>query len=268
MRIVPVSGPNVYLTTYVHDLTMGGHTYLSTSGYEFTGYSATADFSPSSVDIEGILNVAGIGRDAIVSGIYDGARAYVFATSWRAPVEDEEEVSAGFFGKAVLMDDRFQMNYTSLVDALNQTTVTTYVAPCPKTFCGQEYAGCMLPLAPNTVTGTLTGVTNNYQFQDNTRTEPADTFGAGTIQFTSGLNAGLRAMEIATYLLNGTIYIREPFYYTPSPGDAYSMVRGCRKRLEDCKNRWNGAPVNNVLNFGGDLWIPDGSTYAHVGRTG
>jgi uncharacterized phage protein (TIGR02218 family) len=267
MRIVPVTGSNVYLTTHVHDLVMGGHTYLSTSGYQFSGYSVTSDFSPSSIDIEGIVDVAGIGREALVSGAFDGARAYVFATSWRSPVEDEEQITAGFFGKTVLMDDRFQLSYTSLIDALNQTTTLTYTAPCPKTFLGQEYAGCMVPVAANTVTGTLTSVTSNYQFRDNTRTEPADTFGAGTIQFTSGLNLGLRPMEIATYLLDGTIYVREPFYYTPAPGDTYSMVRGCRKRIEDCKNRWNGAAFSNILNFGGDLWIPDGSTYAHVGRT-
>ena len=47
------------------------------------------------------------------------------------------------------------------------------------------------------------------------------------------------------------------------------MVRGCRKRLADCQNRWNGSGTySNVANFGGDLWIPSGSTYATVGQGG
>lgn len=266
MRIVPVVGSSVYLTTHVRDLVIGGHTYLSTNGYQVSNYSATSDFAPSSLDIEGIMDVAGIGRDALASGAFDGAKVFGFATTWRTPIEDEEQITAGFFGKAVMMDDRFQMNFTSLSDALNQKTRNTYVAPCPKTFCGQEYAGCMVPLAPNTVTGTITSVTSNSEFRDSARTEAADVFGGGTVMFTSGPNAGLRAIEIGTHLADGTVTTREPFYYTPEVGDTYSMVRGCRKRLTDCQNRWNGAALNNVLNFGGDLWIPNGSTYAHVGR--
>ena len=45
MRIVPVSGSPIYLTDHPRDLVMSGHTYLSTAGYEFTGYSSTAGFS-------------------------------------------------------------------------------------------------------------------------------------------------------------------------------------------------------------------------------
>jgi len=86
MKIVPLTGSTIYLTDHVKDLVMGGHTYLSTSGYEFTGYSATTEFSPGSVDIEGIAGAAGISRASISSGLFDGARCYCFATSWVTPV--------------------------------------------------------------------------------------------------------------------------------------------------------------------------------------
>ena len=263
MRIVPTTGSPIYLTDYVNDLVMSGNTYISTSGYQFTGYSSTSDFSPSSIDIEGIAGVAGISRAAISSGLFDEARCYVFATDWTSPVEDEEPITAGLFGKAVMMDDRYQIGGVSFVDALNQTIGDTYSAPCPKTFCGQEYGGCMASLAANTVTGTLTSVSSASSFADSSRTEAADVFGAGTIQFTSGLNAGLKPIEVKTYLVGGQFTTYEPFYYTPSVGDTYIAVRGCRKRLEDCQNRVGGS---NVVNFGGFLWIPTGSTYAHVGR--
>ena len=65
MRIVPVVGSAIYLTDYPRDLVMGGHTYLSTSGYEFTGYAATAGFSPASIDLEGIAGASGITRAAV-----------------------------------------------------------------------------------------------------------------------------------------------------------------------------------------------------------
>jgi len=268
LRIVPVTGSPIYLTDHPRDLVMSGHTYLSTAGYQFTGQSATAGFSPASVDIEGIAGASGLSRAAVGSGLFDGARCYVFATSWAAPVEDQEPVVAGIFGKATLLDQRFQIGGVSLIDALNQSVGQTYGAQCPKLFCGTEYAGCGVSLAANTVTGTLTSVTSASVFTSAARTEADDTFGAGTIQFTSGPNAGLKALEIKSFA-GGVITTFEPFYYLPVAGNAYSMVRGCRKRLSDCQARWNGSGTfSNVANFGGFPWIPTGSTYAQVGQDG
>jgi len=268
LRIVPVTGSPIYLTDYPRDLVMSGHTYLSTSGYQFTGYARTAGFSPAPVDIEGIAGASGLSRAAVGSGLFDGARCYVFATSWAAPVEDQEPVVAGIFGKANLLDDRFQIGGVSLIDALNQSVGQTYGAQCPKVFCGTEYAGCGVSLAANTVTGTLTSVSSASVFTDSARSEASDTFGAGTIQFTSGPNAGLKALEIKSFAA-GVITTFEPFYYLPVAGNAYSMVRGCRKRLTDCQARWNGSGTfSNVANFGGFPWIPTGSTYAQVGQGG
>ena len=80
LRIVPVSGSPIYLTRHVRNLVMGGHTYLSGSGYDFTGYSATAGLNPAMIDLEGISGLAGIGYNEIASGVFDNARAYLFAT--------------------------------------------------------------------------------------------------------------------------------------------------------------------------------------------
>jgi len=259
LRIVPVTGSPIYLTDHPRDLVMSGHTYLSTAGYEFTGYAATAGFAPASIDIEGIAGASGVTRAAVGSGLFDGARCYVFATSWAAPVEDQEPVVAGIFGSATLRDHRFEIGGVSLVDVLNQSVGKTYGAQCPKVFGGTEYAGCGVSLAANTVTGTLTSVSSASVFTDSARAEPADTFGAGTIQFTSGPNAGLKALEIKSFAA-GVITTFEPFYYLPVAGDSYSMVRGCRKRLSDCQS------YSNVTNFGGYPFIPTGSTYSQVGQ--
>jgi uncharacterized phage protein (TIGR02218 family) len=266
MRLVPTSGSTIYLTDHPRNLVMSGHTYLSTSGYQFTGYASTAGFSPASIDLEGIAGASGVTRAAVGSGLFDGARCYVFATSWVTPVEDQEPITAGVFGKATLLDDRYQIGGVSLIDALNQTVGQTYGAQCPKTFGGQEYGGCMVNLAAsgNTVTGTLTSVTSASVFADTGRAEASDTFGAGTIQFTSGPNAGLKPLEIKSFSA-GSFTTFEPFYYLPAVGNTYTAIRGCRKRLSDCLARAGGS---NVLNFGGFPWIPAGSTYAHVGQSG
>ena len=267
LRIVPVTGASIYLTDHPRDLTMSGHTYLSTSGYEFTGYSATAGFAPGSLDLRGISGVAGISRAQISSGLFDGAVVSVFATSWSAPIEDEEPIVRGIFGKARLEDDRYTIDGLSLIDALNTARNDQFTAQCPKVFLSQGFGGCLVPVAPNTVTGSLTSVSSAALFTDTARGEASDTFAAGTIRFTSGPNAGLKALEILSFASGGVIATFEPFYYLPQIGDNYTMVRGCRKRRSDCEAREGvSGTFNNIVNFGGFPWVPTGSTYGQWGQ--
>ena len=260
LRIVPLIGSTIYLTHHVRDLVMSGHTYLSSSGYDFTGYTSTASMSPSMIDVQGIAGLAGIGFDEIGSGVFDNARAYLFATTWNSPVEDEEPIVASILGKTTLQDSNYTIEEMALIDALNQSVGKTYTAACPKTFGGTEYGGCNANVASFTVTGTLTGVTSRSIVTDSARAEAADHFGAGTIQFTSGPNAGLKPLEIKSFS-SGVIETFEPFYYQPVIGNAYTMIAGCRKRLVDCRDKFN-----NVVNAGFFLNIPLSSQYAQVGQ--
>ena len=260
LRIVPVTGSPIYLTRHPRALVMGGHTYLSGSGYDFSGYSAEASLSPAMIDLEGVAGLAGIGYAEIASGLFDNARAYLFATTWNAPVEDEEPIVASFLGKTTLTDGRYKIEEMALIDALNQSVGKTYTPQCPKTFGSQTYAGCMKALGPLTVTGALSAVTSSSIVRDAARAEAADYFAAGTLQFTSGANAGLKPLEIKRHEADGTIEVFEPFYYLPVIGDTYTLIPGCRKRLADCRDKWN-----NVVNFGGFSNIPTSSQYAARG---
>lgn len=257
LRIVPVSGSPIYLTQYPRDLVMGGHTYLATSGNDFTGYSAAASFSPSLIDLEGIAGLAGIGYNEIASGVFDNARAYLFATKWNAPVEDEEPIVASFLGKTTLKDQRYVIEEMGLLDALNQSVGLTYTASCPRTFGD---AGCGISLPSLTVAGTLTAVTSASIMRDSARAEAADYFAYGTLVFTSGANAGLKRREVKRHEADGTLEVFEPFHYQPVAGDAYSLIPGCRKRLADCRDKYS-----NILNFLGFSHIPTSSQYSQVG---
>jgi uncharacterized phage protein (TIGR02218 family) len=262
LRIVPLWGAPVYLTDHVRDLVMGGHTYRTDSGYQFSGQASEANMSPGTMDLEGIAGIAGISYDQIASGVFDNARVYAFATTWRMPTEDEEPLGVAIMGKTTLRDDRYTSELMMLIDALNQSVGKTYSPSCQKPFGGQEYAGCMVDLGPITVTGTITGVTGASVFRDSARVEAADYFGNGSIAFTSGSNAGLRPMEIKSYAADGTIETFEAAHYPVQAGDAYSMVPGCRKRQADCRDKWS-----NIENFGGFSFVPTQSTYLKAGGT-
>lgn len=260
LRIEPRFGASIRLTSYPADLTMtNSQVYLTSSGYQFTGYQSATGTSPAAFDFDGIAGLAGIGRDTIASGVFDGARCYLFAVDWRNPVEDYEPIVASILGKATLVDGAYKIEEMALLDALNQSVGKTYSPQCPKVFGGQEFAGCKINLAAITATGTLTAVSSARQITDSARTEVDDYWAWGTIQFTSGPNAGLKALEIKSFA-GGVITTFEPFYYLPQVGDSYTIVPGCRKRLDDCRDKWN-----NVVNFGGFPTVPTSSIYTERG---
>ena len=260
VRIECTNGLIVRLTDYPHDLTMSGHVYKSDSGYQFTGSQSGASMSPGALDLEGVSTLTGISRDLVASGVFDNARMYCFATQWNAPVEDHEPIGAGILGKTTIQDDRYRIEMMMLVDALGQSVGRSYTPGCTKTFGGQEYAGCKVALGPLTKTGAITHVTSGSVFRDSARTEAADWFGAGYIKWTTGDNVGLKPQEIKSYAADGTITTFESAYYPVQVGDEYELVPGCRKRLEDCRDKWG-----NVLNFGGFPSVPTSSTYQKVG---
>jgi uncharacterized phage protein (TIGR02218 family) len=257
LRIVCTNGLTIRLTRYPTDLTMSNATvYQTGSGYDLTAITASSNFSPSAIDLEGILGFCGITRDVIASGTFDNARAYLFACDFLNPVEDYEPLLASMLGKATLMDDRYVVEEIGLIDLLGQPVGNTYAALCSHSFGD---ARCAKNLAPLTVTGNITHVTSNYAFRDSGRAEAADYFTAGTVAFTSGLNSGLKPMEIMAHAADGSIQTFEPFHYLPAVGDAYTMIPGCRKRKADCQ-AWNN--VDNAMAF----WdIPSGSDYSQIG---
>lgn len=260
VRIEATDGTIVRLTDYPRNIIIGADTYQSDSGYSFTGIQSGISSAAAVMDLDGVAGIAGISIDKVMSGVFDNARLYVFATSYTSPTLDEEPMGAAILGKTTMRDDRYTIEMMMLIDALNQSVGETYTPACPKVFGGQEYAGCKFDLGPVTATGTITSVTSNSTIQDDTLTEAADYYAAGTIKFTTGNNAGLKAMEIKSYLANGTIEVFDPFYYTPAVGDEYEMIPGCRKRLEDCRDKWN-----NVINRGAFDYVPTSSQYQQIG---
>ncbi len=262
VRITPKYGAAtvIRIAGYPRDLKMGnGQTYMANFGYEFTGFTSGTGTSAAVIDLEGIIDATGIRRADVASGVYDNARIDLFATSWRVPVEDEEALGFGYLGKTTVRDDRLAAEIMSAQDVLGQAVGDTVAPMCKKKFGGTEFGGCQKPLGSITVTGTLTSVTDAGQFADSARGEAADYFTAGLVSFTSGANAGLKAQEIKAHSAGGVIVLHEPFYYTPSIGDAYTLIPGCRQRPEDC------VAHGNIARYGGKLHVPTSSTYTKIG---
>lgn len=258
LRIECTDGTVIRLTRYPYDLTMSNaQVYVSTDGSDISAYESTTAFSASAVDLDGFIGYAGITRDKIASGVFDNARAYLFACNFLAPVEDYEPIVSSIIGRTTIEDDVWKAEEMALIDAIGQSVGLSYQAACSRTF-GDE--GCTVDLGAITEVGAITHVTSQSSFRDSSRSEAADYFGGGTISFTSGLNAGLKSLEIRSYSADGSIVTYEPTYFPVGVGDTFNIVPGCRKTLAACK-----AHQGHVLNYFGFPQAPTASVYAQVG---
>lgn len=262
VRIECTNGTVIRMTDYVFDLTMSnGQIYKTDAGYSASSLSETNSLSPSALDVEGIIDIGGITRYQVASGVLDGASVYLFRVNYLAPVEDYEKCGRAFIGKTEIIDQKYRVEMMMLADALNESVSVQCTPLCRHAFGSTGYAECGVALGPLTVTGTITHVTDGTVFRDSARTEAIDWFGAGTLRMTSGDNVGMRAIEIKSYAADGTITLHDPLYFVPTIGDTYEMIPGCRKRrTEDCITKWD-----NILNFGGFPDLPPSSTYQSVG---
>jgi len=261
LRVECRDGTIIRLTRYPYDMTMSNATvYLSAAGADFSTSVAETTFAASSFDLEGFVGLAGIGRDDVASGMFDGADCKLFKTSFLAPVEDEEPMDRATLGRTILEDDGYRIEMMGLVDLLSQPTVSTVSPMCRNIFGGQEYGGCKVNLAAITVTGTLTSVTSSLVIGDTARTEAADYFGAGVIRFTSGDNLGLADIRVDGFS-SGSLTLANAPYYPLTIGTTYELVPGCRKRLSDCQAH------NNVDRMKAYLYVPPKSVYTSIGGT-
>lgn len=280
VRIEPANdSPIVRLAGYPVDLAMSnGEVYLTESGYEFSGLDSTSTFASASIDLSGILQQGAISRDDLMSGKYDNARAYLFATSWTNPIEDEEPIFLGFMGKVEVTDDKYKVPMMGAIDVLGQSTGRSYSPTCPWTLFDEtldgdvidwQHSKCTGPraaqdgplLADFKVTGTLTSVTDQYMFTDSARAEASDWFAYGTIRFITGENAGLKPIQIKAFTSGGVILLHEAMFYLPQVGDQYEMIPGCRKTPAACKDKYS-----NKINYGGQDHVPTPSVYQQRGR--
>lgn len=86
-------------------------------------------------------------------------------------------------------------------------------------------------------------------------------FEFGTIEFTSGANAGL-SMEVRDYV-PGQWTIALPMPYTVAAGDDYILTAGCNKLISTCRDKFQ-----NTVNFGGYPYLPGIDRLMQIGKQG
>jgi uncharacterized phage protein (TIGR02218 family) len=259
MRVECADGTIIRLASHPFDIKISGQTYYA--GYDFTGIESGTTFTPSSIDLKSFIGFAGVTEALLMSGKFNRAFAYVFATDWNSPVVDYEPITKAIFGKLGLEDNKYTVEWMTLVDLLNQSVGDSYTAQCQKKFGGQEPGGCLVDAVALRINGTVGTVTNGVTFFDASLTGASGYYAWGKVWMTSGANFtnGVPAQTVKTSV-DEYFEIYEPFPYTVNPGDTYTIEPGCGKYLGKCLE------YDNVINFGGHLYIPGENFTKTVGE--
>lgn len=279
LRIEPRYGsPNIYLTTYPTSLYVRDGAsvveYLSQQGTEQSDYDMSQTFTPAVIEVKGVFGDYGITREGILRGVFEGARAYAFATSWKAPVIDEEPIGVFIFGKPKITDSSFSLELHHILDAFNVAPDLKYSKNCVNTFGDKTPDGSTIPLsfcrvgsAADYVSGVIDGFDSDTPniFTDSTRTEIDDWFGAGYVQFEID-GVLTKPFEVKNYS-GGYFELFDNPLYEITTGLTYYARAGCRKRRIDCRDKFD-----NMLGAGGTeggfLGFTDIPTNQQSGKVG
>lgn len=238
-------------TDHDSNIIFSGVTFLAATGFNPSAIQNSASLSVDNLDVEGMLSSGSITETDILAGLYDFAEIEIFQVNYTDLTQGSLRLRRGWLGEVAHYKQQFIAEVRGLTQRLSQTIGELYSASCRATLGDSR---CKVDLSLSTVTGSVTSAASKLRFLDSSRTEPTGTFSFGTINFTSGANAGL-GMEVKEYLLipstAGQLSLALPMPYAIQPGDTYSLTLGCDKTLATCFTSFN-----NVANFRGEPLVP------------
>lgn len=234
-------------TSADRDATIDAVIYESAPGLSVASFASSAGLAVDNSELTVLADDTIITRADIIAGRWNNAAYLLFKYDWTDVSAGEEVISAGFLGELHPRSGAYVAELRALQQYLQQPVGAASTKTC-RARLGD--AMCMVDLGGWTETGTITSVTSKQVFTDSSRTEADDYFGEGILTWTAGLNTGL-SQKVKTYA-SDTFTLSLPMIFDVQIGDTYSVIAGCRKRLdEDC-----AAKFSNELNFQGEPHRP------------
>jgi uncharacterized phage protein (TIGR02218 family) len=240
-------------TDHDGDLAVDGETYRARAGYSRTAVASEAGLAVGNVDLEGVLDDAGLEADALRAGLYDGAEVRIFVVNWQDPSQGTLRLRRGWLGEVMLSSEgQWRTELRGMSQVLAQRLIEPYTPDC-RADLGDARCGVAITDPEWTRPGLVTAPLDALSFTAviDVEGKPNDWFTGGVIIFTSGQNSG-RAIEArGSDLATGDLVLSFPPPFPVGTGDAFEIYPGCDKRLSTCIERFD-----NVLNFRGDPFVP------------
>ncbi|MEA1834031.1 DUF2163 domain-containing protein [Methylobacterium durans] len=243
-------GLRLGFTDHDRDLALGGLVHAARTGLAAAEASAELGFAVSGGDVAGALTAFGLTEADIAAGLYDGAGVETWLVDWAEP-EARLLLDVGSLGEIRRAGDAFVAELRGLMERLDAERGRSFRATCDAELGD---ARCAVDLAPVRTTGRVLGEPERGSLAVSLAGSFAQAhFSGGRLAWTGGANAGLSA-DIRAHVAGRDgvrLDLREAPARAVAPGDAFTLVPGCDKRLATCAGRYR-----NAANFRGFPHLP------------
>jgi uncharacterized phage protein (TIGR02218 family) len=237
------------------DVTISSVLYHASPGLLVTQIDWSAGFNVDNLELTTLHDGTVFDQADILSGVWRNADFSLFRYNHADPTDGIDGLMTGTVGEVQLLQNTVVVELRGLQQYLQQPVGMVSTKTCRASFAdfpqpASARALCGLTAASFTVTGEVTSVTSNQVFTDSALAQAADYFGEGILTWTTGPSTGQRAK--VKLFSGGQFTLVSPMIGTVAVGHEFSVIAGCRKRLEeDCITKFN-----NVLNFHGEPHRP------------
>ena len=233
LRIERRDGLIIGFTSHDRDATVGGQLYEASPGVNVSSLINSEGFNVDNLELATLDDGTVFDSAEVFNGLWTNALFKIIRYNW-ATGNLIETLMAGTVGEASIRRSVVVVELRGLQQYLQQPIGSVSTKTCRARLGDSR---CGVALGPFTFSGTVTSVTNNYTFTDTGRTEAADYFGEGLVEWISGDNAGMRT-KIRTHTTGGVFTQALPTFRPIQVGDTFEVIAGCRKRLEDCRDKF------------------------------
>ena len=251
-RIVRADGVTLGFTDHDQTLTFDGTDFEPESGFAASEVRSGSDLSVDAQDAQGVLSSGRITETDILDGRWDNAAVEVWRVNWAA-TSQRLLMRRGAIGQIRRGRLAFVAEVRSLAHVLGQTVGRTFQASCDAAL-GDARCGVDLETPAFKGTGAIIDLLRDRAFTaSGLGGFTSGWFSFGTLDWTSGSNAGRRAEVLAHDLVDGLaiLTLLEAPVRAIGGTDTFTIRAGCDKRIATC-----GTKFANVANFRGFPNIP------------
>ncbi|MBA4492429.1 DUF2163 domain-containing protein [Paracoccus sp. S1E-3] len=255
-RITRADGLAFGFTDHDRALAFDGTEFEPESGLTASEIRSGADLSVDAQDAAGALRSDRITEADILDGRWDNAEVELWRVNWVSPVQ-RVLMRRGAIGQIRRGRHAFVAEIRSMSHTLGQTVGRSFQASCDAAL-GDDRCGVDLEDPAFRGAGTVIDRLRDRAFTASGLGSFAPGwFRFGTLDWTSGPNAGRRAEVLAHGRSDGIalLTLLEAPIRPIGAGNSFTIQAGCDKRIATC-----GAKFGNVVNFRGFPHIPGQDT--------
>jgi len=247
LKITRKDGAVYAFTSAGDDVTISGTTYSAAQGLDMSSLEVSAGLAVDNQELTTLHDGTTFTQLDVLSGRWRNADFTIGKYNWASPSDGVWWRFVGTIGEVHIKRGHIVAELRGLQQALQQPIGSVTSKTC-RARLGD--ALCTKSLTAFTFAGSVTTATSAQVFTASALTQAADYFSEGILTWTSGPSSGL-SVKVKGFSAGGVVTLSLPMLSAVAVGHTFSMVAGCRKRLEDCRDKFA-----NVLNFQAEPHLP------------